>query len=154
MPRCRFSGIDSWNLCVDGEWVDEVSRPVQAYDAGTDSGLGFGTVENFVELDIDTDPAGPIVSFGQIRPKEISTFYNPSKCDPSPVQSLPNCMHQHVAVICVAVSCVACALVSLRRGFGTQEHCLLRTVLDSGIQLCRGMIVPVGSVTITKMMME
>ena len=78
--RCRFTGIDTWNLCVDGEWVEEVSNPVQAYDAGTDSGLGFGTVENFVELDIDTDPAGPIVSFGQIRPKEMSTFYNPSQC--------------------------------------------------------------------------
>ena len=80
---CRFTGIDTWNLCEDGEWVEEVSNPVQAYDSGTDFGLGFGTVENFKELDIDSDPAGPIVSFGQIRPKEMSVFYNAEMCAPA-----------------------------------------------------------------------
>lgn len=70
---CRFTGLDSVNLCEDGEWVETMERPVFPYDAGTDSG------ETFLSMDDPTTPHEPISRFGA---DDMGIFYNPTECAP------------------------------------------------------------------------
>lgn len=49
-----FVGINSLNLRQNGQWVDQLSVDLQAYDSGTDSG------SSYTAADSDTNPAKPI----------------------------------------------------------------------------------------------
>jgi len=78
---CRFTGVDTWELCQDGEWLPSVSQPMAAYDAGTDVGPAFLSPDMPAER-------SPIFSFGQVMPPQASVFYNPDTCArPSPLPS-------------------------------------------------------------------
>ena len=78
----RFTGIDSWPLCQNGEWIESMSQPVNAYDAGTDTG------PSFTSPDMPNSNFGEIFSFGGVMPKEASIFYNPDTCA-SPMLASP-----------------------------------------------------------------
>eukprot|EP00892_Ulva_mutabilis_P001992 jgi/Ulvmu1/11794/UM080_0005.1 len=67
-----FTGLDSWPLCKDGEWIEGMSQPVNAYDAGTDVG------PSFTSPDMPNSVPGEIFSFGGVMPGEASIFYNPA----------------------------------------------------------------------------
>ena len=69
----RFTGLDSVNLCENGEWIDTYEREVFPYDSGTDSG------ETFLSEDAPTSPAEPISRFG---PDDMGIFYNPTEYAP------------------------------------------------------------------------
>ena len=49
-----FVGVHDLNLFVDGGWISELSVPLYAYDAGTDSGA------TFTSPNLRTNPAEPI----------------------------------------------------------------------------------------------
>ena len=49
-----FIGVSGADLLPGGEWVDELTIDLHAYDAGTDSGLSYESD------DLDTDPADDI----------------------------------------------------------------------------------------------
>ena len=49
-----FIGVSSLDLCVGGEWVASQSVELNAYDAGTDSGVSFASAN------ADTLPAQPV----------------------------------------------------------------------------------------------
>lgn len=49
-----FVGINSLSLRQDGQWIDQLSIDLRAYDSGTDSGL------TFVSSNADTNPAQAI----------------------------------------------------------------------------------------------
>ena len=74
MP-CRFTGVDSFNLCGDdGEWMESYERDLFAYDAGTDSGTTFASENE------ETSPREPITPFSDVSPQSDSIFYNPDLC--------------------------------------------------------------------------
>lgn len=73
---CRFTGVNMWDLCDGGEWVESLSRPLPPYDAGTDVGPGF------LSMDMPNSSPGRIFSFGMVMPPEASVFYNPDTCAP------------------------------------------------------------------------
>lgn len=77
-PACRFTGLDTMNLCKDGKWVDFIDMNLYPLDAGTDSGLTY-TSEN-----LDTQPRAPITNFAELRPCDLGFFYNPAECAPPP----------------------------------------------------------------------
>ena len=60
-----FVGIDSLNLLEDGEFVNETTIVLYAYDAGTDSGT------NYTSPDDPTDPPVPIYKI-----EEYPFYYN------------------------------------------------------------------------------
>ena len=49
-----FIGVNGLNLRQDGQWIDQLSVNLLAYDSGTDSGL------TFISSNDDTNPAQPI----------------------------------------------------------------------------------------------
>jgi hypothetical protein len=57
-----FVGVRNLSLCSDGEWVDSLSVDLFAYDAGTDSGVDYGS---------DNEPTVPHVP---IRPIDEAPF--------------------------------------------------------------------------------
>eukprot|EP00892_Ulva_mutabilis_P002612 jgi/Ulvmu1/12351/UM089_0035.1 len=75
-----FTGVDTWQLCgADGTWIESMSRPMAAYDAGTDVGPAF------LSPDMPNDVRSPIFSFGQVMPPAASVFYNPATGEIAPV---------------------------------------------------------------------
>ena len=73
--RCRFTGVDSFNLCGDdGQWIESYDRDLFAYDAGTDSGVSFASENE------ETSPREPITPFSDVSPQSDSIFYNPDLC--------------------------------------------------------------------------
>jgi hypothetical protein len=50
-----FVGVSGLELCVDGQWLDNLEVELFAYDAGTDSGATFTATND------DTNPKEPIV---------------------------------------------------------------------------------------------
>ncbi|MFT7462932.1 MAG: hypothetical protein ACI9EF_001274 [Pseudohongiellaceae bacterium] len=49
-----FVGVDSLELMVNGQWVEQLVVPLAAYDSGTDDGISF------TSFDADSQPAQPI----------------------------------------------------------------------------------------------
>ena len=83
MP-CRFTGVDSFNLCGDdGVWMATYERDLFAYDAGTDSGVSFASENE------ETTPREPITAFSEVSPQSDSIFYNPEECATTLVVRLP-----------------------------------------------------------------
>ncbi|XP_065197867.1 spondin-2-like isoform X1 [Sycon ciliatum] len=70
-----FVGVDTLDLCDDSSWVNEVVRPAFPYDAGTDNGLEFGS------LDIDKSPREKIARITSTSPNTQS-FLSPSAVIP------------------------------------------------------------------------
>lgn len=67
-----FIGLDSFNLCVDGNWVDSVTVEVDPLDAGTNNGFTF-TAPNW-----PTDPPGTIYKITSKYPSHrAGSFYYP-----------------------------------------------------------------------------
>lgn len=67
-----FIGIDSFNLCVDGNWLDSITIEVDPLDAGTDNGFTF-TAPNWA-----TEPQGVIYRITSRYPAHpASSFYYP-----------------------------------------------------------------------------
>lgn len=55
-----FIGVSAINMIQNGEWVDEITIPLFAYDAGTDSGT------NYISGNDDTNPAQPISRLNEL----------------------------------------------------------------------------------------
>ncbi|CAL8077806.1 unnamed protein product [Orchesella dallaii] len=78
-----FVGIDSLNLCMDQQWIDNIAVDVEPIDAGTDSGFTF-TAPNWVTVpqeaiyQIHLTTLHPAHSFqypdNRLRDKSIATF--------------------------------------------------------------------------------
>ncbi|XP_046658872.1 spondin-2 isoform X1 [Homalodisca vitripennis] len=67
-----FIGIDSFNLCVDGNWLDTITIEVDPLDAGTDNGFTF-TAPNWA-----TSPQGVIYRITSRYPSHpAGSFYYP-----------------------------------------------------------------------------
>ncbi|KAI5706832.1 hypothetical protein M8J75_011782 [Diaphorina citri] len=67
-----FIGIDSFNLCVDGNWLDSITIEVDPLDAGTDNGFTF-TAPNWT-----TEPQGVIYRITSRYPAHpAGSFYYP-----------------------------------------------------------------------------
>uniref|UniRef100_A0A8D8PUM1 Spondin-2 n=3 Tax=Cacopsylla melanoneura TaxID=428564 RepID=A0A8D8PUM1_9HEMI len=67
-----FIGIDSFNLCVDGNWLDSITIEVDPLDAGTDNGFTF-TAPNWA-----TEPQGVIYRITSRYPAHpAGSFYYP-----------------------------------------------------------------------------
>lgn len=67
-----FIGLDSFNLCVDGNWVDSLTVEVDPLDAGTNNGFTF-TAPNW-----PTDPPGTIYKITSKYPSHrAGSFYYP-----------------------------------------------------------------------------
>uniref|UniRef100_A0A1B6CB16 Spondin domain-containing protein n=1 Tax=Clastoptera arizonana TaxID=38151 RepID=A0A1B6CB16_9HEMI len=67
-----FVGVDSFNLCVDGNWLDSITIEVDPIDAGTDNGFTF-TAPNWM-----TDPQGVIYKITSRYPSHpAGSFYYP-----------------------------------------------------------------------------
>jgi hypothetical protein len=49
-----FVGVHGFNLRPEGVWIDELTHPLDPYDAGTDSGV------NYTSANMDTSPQAPI----------------------------------------------------------------------------------------------
>ena len=103
MP-CRFTGVDSFNLCGDdGEWIESYERDLFAYDAGTDSGTTFASENE------ETSPREPITSFSDVSPQSDSIFYNPEQC----------------ATTCCSASLCCCSPAwRIRRNCSVREVCI------------------------------
>ncbi|XP_012261921.2 spondin-2-like [Athalia rosae] len=67
-----FVGLDSFELCKNGRWVDNVSIHGGPFDAGTDNGFTF-TAPNW-----RTDPSSPITRITSKEPSHpANSFYYP-----------------------------------------------------------------------------
>ncbi|XP_054260849.1 spondin-2 isoform X2 [Macrosteles quadrilineatus] len=67
-----FIGIDSFDLCVDGNWLDTITIEVDPLDAGTDNGFTF-TAPNWA-----TSPQGVIYRITSRYPSHpAGSFYYP-----------------------------------------------------------------------------
>jgi hypothetical protein len=67
-----FVGVDSFELCEDGKWKDEMQVELDPYDAGTDRGFTF-TAPNWPET-----PAKPISKItAQFPNHPANSFYYP-----------------------------------------------------------------------------
>lgn len=67
-----FVGLDSFNLCVGGNWVDTVTVETDPLDAGTDNGITF-TAPKW-----PSEPPGPIYKISSKYPKHSAgSFYYP-----------------------------------------------------------------------------
>lgn len=67
-----FIGIDGFDLCVDGNWVDSITIEADPIDAGTDNGFTF-TAPNW-----PTEPQGIIYKVTSRYPSHpAGSFYYP-----------------------------------------------------------------------------
>ncbi|KAF6199412.1 hypothetical protein GE061_007438 [Apolygus lucorum] len=67
-----FVGLDSFQLCVDGSWLDTITIEVDPLDAGTDNGFTF-TAPNWV-----TEPQGVVYRITSRFPAHpAGSFYYP-----------------------------------------------------------------------------
>ncbi|XP_026284618.1 uncharacterized protein LOC113210724 [Frankliniella occidentalis] len=67
-----FVGIDSFDLCVDGGWIDTITIEVDPLDAGTDNGFTF-TAPNW-----PTEPQGVVYRITSTHPQHpAGSFYYP-----------------------------------------------------------------------------
>lgn len=67
-----FIGIDAFDLCVDGNWVDSITIEADPIDAGTDNGFTF-TAPNW-----PTEPQGVIYKITSRYPSHSAgSFYYP-----------------------------------------------------------------------------
>ena len=67
-----FIGIDSFNLCVDGNWIDSITIDADPMDAGTDNGFTF-TAPNW-----PTEPQGIIYKITARYPSHpAGSFFYP-----------------------------------------------------------------------------
>jgi len=75
-----FVGLDSFNLCIGGEWVDSVAIKVGPIDAGTDNGFTF-TAPNW--------PSTPLEKIFRITSQQpnhpANSFYYPELNDLPPI---------------------------------------------------------------------
>ncbi|CAL4063337.1 unnamed protein product [Meganyctiphanes norvegica] len=71
-----FIGVDSFNLCKDGKWLESVTLEVDPLDAGTDNGFTF-TSPNW-----PTVPQKPVSRITAQRPDHpANSFYYPDRMD-------------------------------------------------------------------------
>ncbi|XP_039283369.1 spondin-2 [Nilaparvata lugens] len=67
-----FIGIDSFDLCVDGNWLDSITIEADPMDAGTDNGFTF-TAPNWA-----TEPQGVVYRVtSRYPPHPAGSFYYP-----------------------------------------------------------------------------
>ncbi|XP_046643294.1 uncharacterized protein LOC124328524 isoform X2 [Daphnia pulicaria] len=75
-----FVGLDSFNLCIDGQWVDSVAIKVGPMDGGTDNGFTF-TSPNW-----PSDPTEKIFRITSNMPNHpANSFYYPDLNDLPPI---------------------------------------------------------------------
>ncbi|XP_057379157.1 spondin-2-like [Daphnia carinata] len=75
-----FVGLDSFNLCIDGQWVDSVAIKVGPMDGGTDNGFTF-TSPNW-----PSDPTEKIFRITSHMPNHpANSFYYPDLNDLPPI---------------------------------------------------------------------
>ena len=68
-----FVGLDSYDLCISGQWVNNVSIGLPLYDAGVDKGYSF-TSPDWFEY-----PLQPVSKITSLYPNHTSSsFYYPS----------------------------------------------------------------------------
>ncbi|KAG8232108.1 hypothetical protein J437_LFUL011650 [Ladona fulva] len=68
-----FIGVDSFDLCVNGNWIDTVTIETDPFDAGTDNGFTF-TAPNWA-----TEPQGVIYRLTSSYPSHpAGSFYYPN----------------------------------------------------------------------------
>ena len=71
-----FVGVSGLSLIVGGDWASELSVPLQAYDAGTDSGTSFLAPDEATQPreSIFRIPGGPFLVGGTTPPLGTFTF--------------------------------------------------------------------------------
>lgn len=75
-----FVGIDAYDLCSEGNWIDIVTVEASPIDAGTDSGFTF-TAPNW-----KTEPQEPIFKITSRYPRHpANSFYYPKLEDLPPI---------------------------------------------------------------------
>ncbi|XP_046872063.1 spondin-2a [Hypomesus transpacificus] len=78
-----FVGVDSFNLCEDGQWKQEVTLDLHPFDAGTDSGFTFSS-PNF-----PTSPPENITQITSQMPNHpANSFYYPRLTELPPIASV------------------------------------------------------------------
>ncbi|XP_065331986.1 spondin-2 [Cloeon dipterum] len=65
-----FIGVDSFDLCTDGKWIDTVTLELDPIDAGTDNGFTF-TAPNWA-----TEPAGVVFRITNTYPTHPAGSFN------------------------------------------------------------------------------
>ena len=104
-----FVGVDSLDVCHNGQFADSISRHLDPHDGGTDNGFTF-TSPNW-----PTEPRGVIFTISSQYPTHpAGSFYYPH------LEKLPNIATIHIKKVTKIFFTFTCNLQSLNSDEGVQ----------------------------------